>query len=90
VKKEPVAGETAEIKAEPLPPLPLRERGAGGGEVPVDSPELRAVRGALLTVLRLGSLGAGGRLLLHLRERSGVNAIYSASARSFVPLGYLG
>jgi hypothetical protein len=68
----------------PLPPLPDRERGARGGEV------LSAARSRLLTVLRLGSLGVGGRLLLDLRERSGVNAIYSASARSFVPLGYLG
>jgi hypothetical protein len=85
-KKETATGQAAEIKAEPPPPLPLRERGAGGGEVP----ELRAARSRLLTVLRLGSLGVGGRLLLDLRGRSGVNAIYSASARSFVPLGYWG
>jgi hypothetical protein len=60
-------------------------------EVPVErGPAIDAARERLLTVLKVGLLASEGALLLRLRGRSGVDTIYSASQRRFVPLGYRG
>jgi hypothetical protein len=63
---------------------------AAGGEPVERGPAIDAARERLLTVLKVGLLASEGGLLLRLRGRSGVDTIYSAAQRRFVPLGYRG
>jgi hypothetical protein len=88
----PTAAPTASVPKKGLvaPAAPVAPGSQASRAEQERTPALDEARRGLLTVLRVGALGSGARLLLQLRERSGVNAIYSASERRFVPLGYRG